>query len=140
VLSLSLAQGITLWCLLPGGRPLRPRNLALMIGAGVGLPILYLAGVSLLDRVLADTIARPVLAIASPGSPIGMLLLAMFGAALLAQTFHPAIATSGLWTRFYVLLHNGFYLGAIQNRLVGRLWPPLPEPAASSTPSPGLNR
>jgi len=123
VLALALAQGIVIWAALPNTNVLRPKNTGILLGAAGGLTVFYLAAVSFLDALLGTSIARPVLTISSPSSLVGMLLLGMFLAAMLLQTFRPSAEASPLWTRVYVQLRNGFYLGEIQSQWVERIWP-----------------
>jgi len=124
VLALAIGQGIVLWSRVSAGDAPRPSNVVLVVAAGLGISVIYLVGVSLLDASLGASIARPLLEVADPLSLPGALLVASFASALLVQSLHPFDAVGRAWTRVYVLLHNGFYLGAIQNRWVRRLWPP----------------
>jgi len=124
VLALAIGQGILLWSRLPAIHPLAPSNVALVIAAGLGITVAYLVGVLLVDGVLGAAISRPLLAVADPRTLPGALVVASFASALLLQSLHPFVAEGRAWTRVYLLLHNGFYLGAIQNRWVRRLWPP----------------
>ncbi len=123
VLALALAQGIVIWSALPNTDVLRPRNTALILGAAGGLTAFYLIAVSSLDALLGASISRPVLAISSPSSLVGLLLLGMFLIAMLMQTFRPSAKAGPLWTRLYFQLRNGFYLGEIQSQWVERIWP-----------------
>ena len=123
VLALALAQGIVIWSALPATNVLRPRNAGIVLAAAGGLSVFYLVAISFFDYMLGDSIARPLLAIASPSSSVGLLLLGMFLAAMLLQTFRPSAQAGPFWTRLYVQLRNGFYLGEIQSQWVERIWP-----------------
>ncbi|MFK7898262.1 MAG: proton-conducting transporter membrane subunit [Myxococcota bacterium] len=123
VLALALAQGLVIWSLVLGRRLWVPKNVAIALSAGLAVSLFYLISVGFVDRILGDAISRPLLPVADPSALPGFTLVAMFGVAVLIQTFRPAIASSGIGTRFYILLRNGFYLGEIQNRWLKRLWP-----------------
>ncbi len=123
VLALAITQGLVIWSLVLGRRFWVPKNAAIALGAGLAVSVFYLIAVGFFDRLLGETISRPLLRIADPTSLAGFILVAMFIFAVLVQTFRPAIAASRIGSKAYVLLRNGFYLGEMQNRWLKRIWP-----------------
>jgi NAD(P)H-quinone oxidoreductase subunit 5 len=132
VLAIAISQGIVVWLLISRRAPYHRRNIALVVLAAGGLSLFYLGGVSLMDHVLAGSIARPLLAVANPRTGPGMALLVMFFAAMSVQLLRPAAAAGPVWTRIYVLLRHGFHIDEVQNRWVRRIWRSAPSDAPNA--------
>ncbi len=94
---------------------------ALRDGAAIATAYFLLAGA--FEWILAGAVA------ALPWTPgagsigLGVLVTLLFGGAFALQTRLPGLAASAAGRRLYVHASNGFYLGALQNRLVQRVWP-----------------
>lgn len=126
VLAIALSQAVVIWTLLSRSAPWHPRNVAIVGLAGGAFPVAYLGLVSLVDAVLAGSVARPILAVADPTSAPGAALVVMFTAAMVLQAVRPAALPGPVFTRLYVWLRSGFHLGEIQDRWVRQLWSRLP--------------
>jgi NAD(P)H-quinone oxidoreductase subunit 5 len=116
ILALALAQ------LLLTVHALVPRSPRWILGsalAGAAVAIAYFAGVAGLERVLGPALPTFVRA---PGA-LEVALVGLFVVALLLQTWIAAGARSPFAASLYVHASNGFYLGALQNRIVQRVWP-----------------
>lgn len=124
VLAIALAQALVIWSLVQGHRLFRPKNAAIALGTGLGVALFYLGSVGQVDRMLGESIARPILGHADPASLGGTLLVGLFAVAMLMQTFRARLAASDYGPRVYALLRNGFYLGDVQDRWIRRFWSP----------------
>jgi NAD(P)H-quinone oxidoreductase subunit 5 len=120
ILALATAQ------LLLTSTPQGGRAVAASLAAGAGISVASFSGVVLFERILGAAIpaAPPPFA----GGPwLATALVACFG---LAFVFQHRLAVDGagrLARATWVHASHGFYLGALQNRVVERLWP-LPQP------------
>lgn len=68
ILALALTQGLVIWSLVLGRRFWVPKNAAIALGAGLAISVFYLIAVGFVDRVLGETISRPLLEIGDPTS------------------------------------------------------------------------
>jgi len=123
VLALAVAQLLVIerQVAAEGGGP-SPRRLGAALRDGVALTAAYFALAALFDGLLSGSVAAP-----GTGSPGGLALaaalVALFAGAFALQLWLPRAAASQLGRRLYVHAYNGFYLGALEDRLVQRIWP-----------------
>jgi NAD(P)H-quinone oxidoreductase subunit 5 len=127
ILSIGLAQLLMITRRVAALRPTDASPWFLGFGAGAGIALAYFLGVLVFEAILGDAVAYAAPEDVNAGIAT-LLVLALFVTALLIQAYKPDRQASPFWARFYVHAHQGFYLSALQNRIVTRLWP-LPEPA-----------
>ncbi len=93
---------------------------------GALLAVVYFVGIGALDAILPASVHEASMA-ALPTGTAGVALCALiasfFVASLVVQARLPGRNAGTFWRAAYLHAHNGFYLGAIQNRLVERVWP-----------------
>ncbi len=100
-----------------------PRPIGLAVRDGALIAVVYFAAVGLFQRLLEGVVPA---AGWQPGgweASLALAVLPFFIATLVLQASLPGSEGGRLWRHAYVHLHNGLYLGAIQNRIVQRLWP-----------------
>jgi NAD(P)H-quinone oxidoreductase subunit 5 len=89
------------------------RDGTLLVGAYLALSALFALA---LEGVIVT--ATPAVAL-----PLSLLAIGLFGGALALQASLPRLREWPAFTALYVHAYNGFYFGALTDRLVRRLWP-----------------
>jgi NAD(P)H-quinone oxidoreductase subunit 5 len=120
VLALAIAQ-----LLLTARHVAQSARSALVATALVGglVAVAYFAGIGLFEHVLGSAIPKAPGSIGPVGAGLSVVLIGGFVLALLLQARLVGGVWSGRLRAAYVHAQSGFYLGALQNRLVQRLWP-----------------
>jgi NAD(P)H-quinone oxidoreductase subunit 5 len=102
----------------------RARSALLAVGAAGGLvAVAYFAGIGIFERVLGSAIPKAPWAVGPVETALSIALVGGFVLALLLQARLDGGTPGGRLRAAYVHAQSGFYLGALQNRLVQRLWP-----------------
>lgn len=120
ILAIAVAQGLLVTGAV-GRRSLRSRATAL--AAGVAIAVLYFTGVAAVEALLGPAIPGASLEPSPAASWVALAVLVAFGLAFLIQQRLPVTAGRPFLQAAYVHVHNGFYLGALEDRLVEGLWP-----------------
>jgi NAD(P)H-quinone oxidoreductase subunit 5 len=120
ILAIAVAQMIV--AADPGPRR-DPHTFAATVGIVTAIAAIYFAAVAAVGGLLGGAVPGP----ARVGSPGGVWItagvLSLFGAAFVLQHRVVLEGASPLARAAYVHAYNGFYLGALEDRLVERLWP-----------------
>lgn len=90
---------------------------------GVVVSVVYFLLVLGFEALLGNSVATGKVEDSSLGVLITGLVVAFFFGAAVLQLMIPKLAATPYGRRLYVHAYNGFYIGAIQDRFVDRVWP-----------------
>jgi NAD(P)H-quinone oxidoreductase subunit 5 len=99
------------------------RRLGAAVRDGAGITVAYFLLAALFEHILTGAVPPGGWQPTAGAVALTVLVAVLFFGAFTMQTRLPQIAASATGRRLYVHAYNGFYLGALQNRLVQRLWP-----------------